>query len=113
MEGEAAQEPWTEYARLEGAGGSIVPRWPVPELSIQSLPPCQRGECGIDSLSVTILLVPTSMIDPPSARRSRQPLTMSLRLTAVTGLGLPSSMAIPFRWQRSSAASLDMKGGFQ
>jgi hypothetical protein len=23
MEGEAAQEPWTEYARLEGAGGEV------------------------------------------------------------------------------------------
>jgi hypothetical protein len=31
----------------------------------------------------------------------------------VTWAGLPPSIAMPFRWQRSSAASLEMKGGFQ
>jgi hypothetical protein len=38
-------------------------------------------------------------------------LTMSLRLTAVTWLVLPSSIGMPLRWQRSSAASLEMNGG--
>jgi hypothetical protein len=41
-----------------------------------------------------------------------QPSTTSQRETAVTYFGAPSFMARPFRWQRSSGASFEMKRGF-
>ena len=91
---------------------STQPRWPVPAFSSHSLPLCQRGECGIDSPSQTISSVSTSITTPPSWRRSRQPSTLSLRHTAVTYLALPSTIASPLRWQRSSGASLLMNFGF-
>ena len=50
-----------------------------------------------------ISLVRTSSTQPPSRRRSRQPSTTSLWLTAVTYAGWPFSSANPFKWQRSSA----------
>ena len=50
---------------------------------------------------------------PPSARRARQPPITSLRLVAVTQAASPSLTARPLRWQRSSAASLEIKDGFQ
>src|SRR5436190_12879196 len=92
---------------------STQPMWPVPALSTHSLPFAQRGECGIDRPSHTISLVSMSMTTPPDMRRSRQPSTASLLHTAVTYFGSPSTMARPFRWHRSSGASLLMKSGFQ
>src|SRR5690606_8086671 len=74
---------------------STQPRCPVPALSTHSLPFAQRGECGIDRPSQTISSVSTSMTTPPSWRRSRQPSTASLRQTAVTYLGRPSTIARP------------------
>jgi putative transposase len=42
----------------------------------------RRGECGIDKSSVTTRSVSTSMMIPPSCRRSRQPSTTSERFTS-------------------------------
>jgi hypothetical protein len=66
VEGEPAQETG-QNARGSNVplAGSIVPRWPVPEFSTHSRPSTQRGECGIDSLSVMIALLATSITQPP------------------------------------------------
>ena len=44
---------------------------------------------------------------------SRQPPAVSERAITVTNAGVPSRMARPLRWQRSSAASWEMNGGRQ
>ena len=67
----------------------------------------------MESWSVTMRSVCTSISTPPSWRRWRHPLSTSERLTAVTYFGRPSCMARPLRWHRSSAASLEMNSGFQ
>lgn len=92
---------------------STQPNSPLSELSSQSLPSCNLGECGMERPWAIILSVVTSITRPPSTRRSRQPSEASERKTQVTYLGDPFSIASPFIWQRSSAASLLIKGGVQ
>jgi hypothetical protein len=72
-----------------------------------------RGECGMDRPDSTTSLLSTSMITPPLRRCSRQPSAASDRPIEVTYFGLPSSIAMPLRWLRSSAASLEICFGFQ
>ena len=86
VEGEAAQE-----ARAEGDVGPARRSSDRPGRACRARnradrcrPAATRGLCGIDSWSVTMRSSRTSMRTPPSWRRSRQPLIMSERLTAVT-----------------------------
>ena len=85
----------------------------MPDSSIQSRPSCQRGECGIDRPRRSISPVLTSSKQPPWGLSARQPPAVSVSPRAVTYLGRPSTMARPFRWQRSSAARAVMNGGRQ
>ncbi len=86
---------------------------PSPDSSTQSLPRCQRGECGIERPRSKISLVSMSIRMPPWALLARQPPALSVSPSAVTYLGRPSTMARPFRWQRSSGARPLRKGGRQ
>src|SRR5262245_5730498 len=53
------------------------------------------------------------MIQPPCGLSDRQPSRVSVVPSAVTNIGWPSTIAKPFKWQRSSAASAVINGGRQ
>src|SRR5262245_53778289 len=53
----------------------------------------------------------TSMTRPPRALFGRQPAISSDSPRAVTYLGRPSTIARPFKWQRSDGSSTETKGG--
>jgi hypothetical protein len=86
---------------------------PVPDSSTNSRPSCQRGECGIGSPRLTNSPAVRSMMPPPCGLSARQPSRTSVVLRAVTYRGVRSTMASPFKWQRSSAARAEMNGGRQ
>ena len=65
----------------------------------------------MDSPVVTTSPEGTSSTVPVSLRAARQPPGSSVRAITVTNAGRPSRTARPLRWQRSSAASAEMKGG--
>src|SRR5262249_32660148 len=60
-----------------------------------------------------IWLVAISMRQPVWTLFARQPAGVSVSASALTYLGLPSCIARPLRWQRSSAARAEMNGGCQ
>ena len=53
----------------------------------------------------------TSISTPPEALFDRQPPITSVVPKAVTSRGEPSSIASPFKWQRSDGSSLEINGG--
>ena len=60
----------------------------------------------------TISPLSTSINTPPVAFFSRHPPAVSVVPSAVTYFGRPSSIASPFRWQRSSGTRSETKRGF-
>ena len=93
--------------------GSTIERVPLPDSSTQSCPLCQRGEWGMERLRVMISLLGTSIKMPPSFLLARQPVGVFVSPRAVTYFGLPSTIPMPLRWQRSFGEYPVMKRGFQ
>ena len=67
-----------------------MPSVPDPDSHSHSLPPCQRGECGIDRPRATTSPVGTSSRQPPWDLFARQPPAVSVSPNAEAYLGLNS-----------------------
>ena len=63
---------------------STTAREPFPDSRTQSLPSCQRGECGMDRPEATTRSVVTSTMTPDVPLDSRQPWAVFVRARAVT-----------------------------
>src|SRR6516164_4763435 len=92
---------------------STVPSVPEPDSQTQSRPPYQRGEWGMDRPRQRIAQESTSMSTPPLALFRRQPAITFVSPSAVTYLGLPSTIPRPLRWQRSDGSNSVTNGGRQ
>src|SRR6516164_11810815 len=92
---------------------STNPSVPEPDSQSHNRPPYQRGEWGIDRPRQRMASESTSISSPPRALFGRQPAISFVSPSAVTYLGLPSTMPRPLRWQRSDGSSSVTNGGRQ
>src|SRR5262249_33562027 len=90
---------------------STNPMVPAPDSQTQRRPAYQRGEWGIERPRVITSPLSTSIKIPPRALFARQPAGSSFAPSAVTCFGPPSTLATPFKWQRSLGSRAETNGG--